>query len=98
MESFVGWGVGIVILYLLLTRKRAKKPVVGPDGSIRDAQGYRIVGPDDLVIPAALLLQRGAAEFQKDINKSMQRVARGGTEGAARGPEEESDEPERLEH
>jgi hypothetical protein len=89
MGSLVGWGVAALLLLWLLTRGSSKKPEVSKNGAIGGPQGPQYLEPGDMRIPASLLHQLGADVINEAIRKKVARGAAGGTEGGARGPEED---------
>ena len=97
MELYAAAALAFVFLCWLFSRKGSKKAELGADEKTHPPQGPRVVGPHDIVIPAALAYQLGADVIAKSIQKQLARAGQGGTEGAARGASDDETPPDHPE-
>ena len=98
VELFVPVAALGVVIWLLSLLLGALKPKKASNEVITPPEGPRIVGPDDLVIPAALLAQWKRDELLAQLHKKAARGAPSDTRGPVGGAEDDSGEQATVEH
>lgn len=97
--ELLGWVVvGYLVAWLLFGRKKREKAKDASNAGIEEQPAYRVVGPDDYVVPSTLLNQLGRTVLDKEIAKIEARGAPRPPRGPVGGAEDEESSPERLEH
>lgn len=95
MPLFIALCVTVGLLVLVFKRRRPKK---AENVSNNPMQPQLPPQPQGMYIDPALLADLGRAQIEALVAKQQARAARGGTQGAARGPEDDEPSHPELPH